>query len=295
MSMLTTFLPYLPIAIFGLLIGSFLSVCIYRIPLGRKSALEEDGDEIEQVEKNSEYFEKKVTIIYPPRSFCPSCGNQLKWYHNIPVFSWIALGGKCAFCKTRISARYPFLEFLSAFFAVFSVYCFGFSVTALLAYAFCCMLIVITFTDIDYYIIPNVVSYPAILLGFVFAGIQEFFPIAGLPFVQGAGESVFGLLAGAGFLWLISELYFRIRKKEGLGFGDVKLLAITGLWFGPLGAWYTIFIGSLLGSVLGILLLLCCGRKFSQYLPFGPYLAFANILYLFWGYKQMLPGSLGLM
>ncbi len=275
-------------ALFGLIIGSFLTACIYRIPLGRKSGLDDEEEESSQDEKdivqaNSPFFEKKVTLRYPPRSFCPSCGKQLRWYHNIPFFSWLLLGGKCAFCKTKISARYPAVELLSAFFALLSFSHFGMTWTAALIYIFVCMLIVISFIDIDYYIIPNVISYPATLIGVLLAALNQFTGIFLAPIVSDVLSSILGILAGAGFLWLISEIYFRIRKREGLGLGDVKLLAVTGAFFGAEAAWYTIFVGSLLGTVFGLLSLVIFGRKFSHYLPFGPYLAVANVLFIFLG------------
>jgi len=281
-------------AIFGAVIGSFLSVCIYRIPLGRPTSIEEweteesdedegDAPEPEIEDRNSEHFDKKVTVACPPRSFCPHCGEQLAWYHNIPILSWVFLRGKCSFCKDKISGRYPLVELLSTSFALLCLGAFGLNVTSIIIYFFCCALLVISFIDFDYYIIPNVISYPATLIGFILAAINQFSGVLALPIVPGIKEAIYGILAGAGVLFVISEGYFRIRGREGLGMGDVKLLAMTGVLFGPSAALYTIFVGSVLGSVVGIALIIIGGRKMSQYLPFGPYLALATLLFLFVG------------
>ncbi|MCB0331987.1 MAG: prepilin peptidase [Bdellovibrionales bacterium] len=290
--------------IFGLLIGSFLSVCIYRIPLGRSTGLEEleaelaEADSEEEEEEshdeeditydiNSEHFEEKVTISYPPRSFCPHCGAQLRWWHNIPVFSWVLLLGKCAFCKTGISPRYPFVELLSAFFCYLSVTTFPLP-TAIVIYLFCAGLIVLSFIDIDYYLLPNVITYPGFLLGIILALVNHFFHFFSRPIVPTIWDSLLGVLVGAGVLELIARLYMWFRNKQGLGMGDIKLLAVTGAFFGMEGAIYTMFVGSLLGSFVGIFLILIGQGKLSKYLPFGPYLAIATLLYVFTGKELLL-------
>lgn len=283
------FVPIIFCVTFGLIIGSFLSVCIYRIPFGRKEEWLEGQEQAEQqvAEKPAPEQEsppqEKITVCHPARSFCPHCLAQLKWYHNIPVFSWLALGGRCAFCKSSISFRYPLVELLSALFALSCYTNFGLSLTALVVYAFCCSLIVISFIDYDYYIIPNLISLPGLVLGLVLALLNGIYPIFDYPLTEGIKGALLGVLVGGGFLLIVSEGYLRLRKKEGLGMGDVKLLAMTGAFFGPQGAIYTIFVGSILGSVLGILFIVLSGRKISHQLPFGPYLALGTILYIFFG------------
>lgn len=271
--------------IFGAIIGSFLSVCIYRIPLGRNLELGPDED-IPQPEVKQDPGEK-ISLTYPPRSFCPKCKAQLSWYHNIPIVSWLFLRGKCAFCKAPISARYPAVELLTAIVSVMSFQSFGMNPTGVVIFIFCAALIVISFIDYDYYIIPNVISLPGVVIGFILAGVNQYFSIFHAPIVPGLKDACYGLLAGAGFLLFISEIYLRLRKKEGLGMGDVKLLAMTGALFGLEGSLYTIFIGSFLGSVLGVLLVLCSGRKMSQQLPFGPYLALGTFVYIFAGNEAL--------
>lgn len=227
--------------------------------------------------------ERDISVNKPARSFCPKCKAQLKWYHNIPVISWLILGGNCAFCKTSISVRYPSVELLSALFACLSVINFGVTWTALAIYLFCAALIVISFIDYDFYIIPDVISLPATLIGFILAGINQWTHIFYPPMVDGLLSALYGVLAGAGFLYVVAELYLKLRGREGLGLGDVKLLAMTGAFFGPHCALFTIFIGSLLGAVFGLLILLLGGKKITQEIPFGPYLAIATVLFIFTG------------
>jgi len=279
--------------VFGLIIGSFLTVCIYRIPLGREDLFIEESDPNapEQVSSEDDIakdiepspYRPGLTLSNPPRSFCPSCDHQLSWKDNIPLFSWLMLGGKCAYCKAGISVRYPFVELLTALAAVLSYTIFGLTATSALIFLFTCSLIVISFIDYDFYIIPNVISLPGTVLGLVVGLINQYTHVFFQPVASGIMDSVIGVLVGGGFLLIVSEGYLWLRKREGLGMGDVKLLAMTGAFFGYSASLFTIFIGSILGSVLGILLILCAGRKMTHQLPFGPYLAFGTALYLYGG------------
>ena len=266
-------------AIYGLTIGSFLNVCIYRIPYGRVKGLES----LEIDEEDEELFEKsELSIFEPKRSFCPECNTQLAWYNNIPLFSYLFQSGRCAYCKKPIPFRYPFVEILSALCAWLAYISFPLP-TAIVVYIFCAALIVISFIDIDYFIIPNIISLPGMVIALVIAGVNQLTNYFVTPIVPGVLQSLIGLAAGAGFLYLVSEIYFRIKGKIGLGFGDVKLLAMTGLLFGAEAALGTIFIGSILGSIIGVSLILIGGHKFNRPLPFGPYLALGTIIYLFFG------------
>lgn len=273
-------------ALFGLATGSFLSVCIYRIPRSREDfpelLLPIDGSEPDPAVLNAPPH-KVIQIHNPPRSFCPACEQTLRWWHNIPLLSWFLLRGRCAFCKARIPVRYPLVEFLGGLSAYLSVATYGVTPTAGVVFVFCCALIVISFIDYDFYIIPNIISLPGTAIGVGLVALNHFTDVFTYPIVPNLTESLLGFLAGAGFLYLVSEGYMRLRKKEGLGMGDVKLLAMTGVLFGAPGALSTIFIGSLIGAVVGILFVLCGGRRFSHPLPFGPSLALATYIYLFWG------------
>ena len=271
---------------FGLIIGSFLSVCIYRIPLGRFDGPDEadfESEEAPPIHVPQTFEGKEISFSFPPRSLSPCCKKQLAWWHNIPLFSWLALFGKCAFCKKAIPIRYPLVEISSAVCAYLSAQIYGLTPSGALVYLMCCALIVITVIDYDYFIIPNLITYPGIYIGAFVALLNEWKPIFDYPVVDGALMSALGVLAGGGFLYLVSEVYFRVRKIDGLGLGDVKLLIMTGALFGPEAALFTIFFGSLLGSFSGLFFIVVGGRAMSQHLPFGPSLALATILYLFIG------------
>ncbi|MCO6429625.1 MAG: prepilin peptidase [Deltaproteobacteria bacterium] len=289
------FIPIFVI-IFGLIIGSFLTVCIFRLPfasLAEEQKLAEEAKAADPDQKVT-YFDdlgpplpqvphENLSLNSPPRSFCPSCFKTLRWWHNVPLFSWLLLRGRCNYCSAPISARYPVIELTSALFAILTLATYGLTSTGVIVYLFCCALIVITVIDYDYYIIPNVISLPGTVFGLVIAAVNHFFNLFSYPIVSGMAESLIGIAAGAGFLLIVSEFYLRIRKIEGLGMGDVKLLAMTGALFGPECSLYTIFVGSILGAVIGVALMLLGGRKMSHPLPFGPYLALATVIYLFGG------------
>jgi leader peptidase (prepilin peptidase)/N-methyltransferase len=279
------------VALLGLILGSFYTVCIYRIPFGRPKGLDALKDDEESDEESTPVVpvaSATLTVNSPPRSFCPTCNATLSWYHNIPLFSWFALGGRCAFCKSEISWRYPLVELLSALAAVFSVLQFGFTISAFVIYALCAALIVISFIDIDYYIIPDVISIPGTAIGITLGIIQEFYPIFTPPLTSGVLDTSLGLLAGAGFLWLIAQAYIIFRNMHGLGFGDVKLLALVGAVLGPYGALYTIFMGSILGAFFGVGMILLRGRAHQIPIQFGPFLSMGTALYLFFGYEPLL-------
>ena len=271
------------LGIFALIIGSFLTACIYRIPLGRgyDDWEDEGGEEQDQTLEKEPHPDAAINLVNPPRSFCPKCREQLRWWHNIPLFSWLMLGGKCWYCKTPIPMRYPLVELITLMLALLCWYRFGVSPTGFVIFAFCCSLIVISFIDYDYYIIPNVISLPGTAIGVGIGLLNQFFHFFTPPVAGDLMGSLLGILAGAGSLWLVAELYMLLRRKEGMGMGDVKLLAMTGALLGWEGAVFTIWIGASLGAVLGVILLLLRGHKLSHQLPFGPYLATGTLLYLF--------------
>ncbi len=268
--------------LFGLVFGSFLNVCIYRIPLGRPkglAAFESDEDDDKIVEARSAEDEK-IRFFYPRRSICPNCKNTLTWLMNIPVFSWLFLRGRCHFCKEKISWRYPLVEILSGILCCLSFTSFP-PLTATVIFFFCAAMIVISFIDLEYYIIPNLITYPGMLLAILLAFFNQFQPtVLDAPLVQ-LQQAGLGLLVGGGFLWLVSATYTLIRKKEGLGFGDVKLMAMVGLLFGPQAAIVGIFLGSTLGTIIGVLYISLTKANFSRPLPFGPFLAVGSITYVF--------------
>lgn len=261
--------------VLGAIIGSFLAVCAYRIPMGKYEPIHEGVKELNRT----------LSIVSPARSFCPHCEKTLLWWHTIPIFSWIVLRGRCAHCGASIPFRYMFIELLTGLLCALSFLRFGPSLTGLIAFAFIALFVVITFIDLDYMIIPDVITYPAACAG-ILIGVANYClshplkPVLDRPFVASPLESVMGLLMGPGLLIAVWWLYFKIRKREGLGLGDVKLLAVCGATFGLECAWFTIFIGSVLGSMIGIALLLCRRNSLSSYIPFGPYLAVAAVAYI---------------
>jgi len=254
---------------FGLVIGSFLNVCIVRIPGGKS--------------------------IVMPASACPKCGTAIRPYDNIPVVSYLLLGGKCRKCKNPISLMYPAVELLTALLFLGCYLAFGLTAEALKWAIFSAVMVVLVFTDLRERILPDVVNFTGLGLGLAisfftapFDGtalwiarhVFEFPPSA--PVLSFA-DGVLGAAAGGGLLWLVSELYFRLRGREGMGLGDVKMMLMAGSFLGLKRTLLTIFTGSVLGSILGIIVILA-RRKDSDYeLPFGTFLGMAALLVVFFG------------
>lgn len=262
--------------IFGSIVGSFLGVCVYRIPMARYEPAREGIRELAA----------PVTIWRPARSFCPHCERQLAWWHNIPLLSFCILRGKCAFCGTRIPLRYLLIEVLAGTLATACYLSFGLTLTGALAFLLSSALLVIVYIDIDYMIIPDLITYPGTALGLLVAAANQYLSPPGQlifwpPFSTSLYESGLGLLFGPGVLLLVWGAYYLVRRREGLGLGDIKLLALLGALCGPECAWFTIFAGSVFGAVFGLVAIAFRKRSFTTYIPFGPYLAIAALLYLF--------------
>jgi leader peptidase (prepilin peptidase)/N-methyltransferase len=238
----------------GLLVGSFLNVCIHRLPRGE-------------------------SIVHPP-SRCPSCGKAIRWFHNVPVVSWIALGGRCASCRASIPWRYPAVEaFTSAVFA--ALYAgYGPSLETAFALPFAAAMIVLFFTDFDHQILPDAITLPGFVLGVATAWFNPFLGEPGWGRVWG---SVAGAALGSGILWAIGALWQRLRGVEAMGMGDVKLLAVVGAFAGPKGVLFTLFSASILGAAFGILMIPLRGRTLKDTIPFGCFLAPAAVAALLWG------------
>ncbi|MCB0346334.1 MAG: prepilin peptidase [Bdellovibrionales bacterium] len=242
--------------VIGLVIGSFLNVCIYRVPL-------------------------RMSVTKPLRSMCPHCERQLTWYENIPVAAWMVLGAKCRTCKNPISGQYPLVEILSGF-AMVASFIFTENIpTAVLIYILTATLIVITFIDLEHKIIPNRISYPGIIIGLCIGAVQQFYPIFTYPITTGMLDSVYGFLLGGGFFYVIGEVYYYATKRDGLGGGDIKLMAMTGALLGWRSIPPTIFVGSLAGAVIGILLMVFRGADRQLEIPFGPWLSLGVLTYIF--------------
>ncbi|HXQ26016.1 MAG TPA: prepilin peptidase [Candidatus Acidoferrales bacterium] len=255
--------------LFGLIIGSFLNVCIVRIP------------------------EKKSIVM--PASACPKCGTPIRPYDNIPVLSWLMLGGKCRACKAKISWMYPVVELLTALLFWGCYLAFGPTPETLKWAIFSALMIVLVFTDLRERILPDVVNYTGFGLGLALSlftkpsdgtalwlanRLFDFPPPAPVVSIV---DALLGAAFGSGVLWLVSEVYFRLRGREGMGLGDVKMMLMAGAFLGLQRTLLTILAGSVLGSLLGIVFILA-RRKDSNYeLPFGTFLGMAALLVVFFG------------
>lgn len=264
------------IFILGTIIGSFLGVCGFRMPMGIYEPTREGVPELGE----------DISISSPKRSFCPACRATLSWQEVVPIVSWVLQRGRCSSCKAHISSRYPLVELLTGILAVLCYLRFGISLTAIAAFLVICSLVVITLIDLDYMIIPDKITYPGTALGLLLGGLSDVTPAVSIgfplehPFVHSFSESIYGIIFGAGLLYAVWWLYLVVRKREGMGLGDIKLLAMLGALFGYQCSLAVIFVGSIFGSIISIAFMLIKRRSMDVYIPFGPYLAFAAILYI---------------
>lgn len=239
---------------FGAIIGSFLNVVILRLPNDEES------------------------IIFPA-SHCTNCMADLHWYENIPLLSFLVLRGRCSHCKAKISFQYPLIELSMALLSAALVQKFGISVTAAGYFLFCAALLVIIWIDIHHQIIPDVISLPGIIIGFLFSFIS--------PTLHWQ-DSLLGILVGGGILYAIALLYFLWRKVDGMGGGDIKLLAMIGAFLGWQALPFVIFASSLSGSIVGLLAMIKQKKGGQTRIPFGPFLSMAALAYLFFQDKIFL-------
>ena len=247
----------LVVFIFGALIGSFLNVCIVRLP-------------------------KDESIVTPP-SHCPHCNAEIPFYDNIPLLSYLILRGRCRFCRERISPRYFSVELLMGGLAVALLFHFGLSVAYFVYLAFVAALVVISFIDLDEQLIPDVISLPGIGLGLVASLAQYPWPADSLSIPPSPLSSFIGILIGGGFLWLVAWIYEFFTGTEGMGGGDVKLLAMVGAFLGWPSIPLTLFFASVIGSVVGVFLMVRAGAGAKYAIPFGPFLCLGALFYLFLG------------
>src|SRR5688572_8329735 len=253
----------------GLAVGSFLNVCISRIPLEES--------------------------VVSPRSRCPQCKKPIANRDNIPILSYVLLGGRCRNCKKKISIRYPFIEGLTAVVAGLLYLKFDIGVEWVVYFLFCAALIALAFIDADHRILPDVITLNGLWIGIAisvflwlpgpliarliqFAGIEN--PTARLISIV---SSLIGAAVGGGLLWFVREAYFRFRGVEGMGFGDVKMMAMVGAFIGTALTLFTILIGSILGSLIGLTLMRFAGKDREYELPFGTFLSMGAILAVLYG------------
>ena len=255
---------------FGTAVGSFLNVCVYRLP-------------------------REMSVV-KPRSRCPKCEETIQWYDNIPILSYLVLGAKCRHCRTVISWQYPLVEGLTGALFLLVYWRFGISLATPVYLLLTSGLVLVTFVDLDDWTIPNEVTYPGIPIGLCCSAIAMFYPESGLA-IPGMYETVFdaliGVIVGGGSLYVLDKLTLILFKKRGMGFGDVKLLAMLGAFFGWKGVIMIILLASIVGSIVGITMITISKKKTTieeggeettgHYLPFGPYLAVAGLLVMFFG------------
>lgn len=227
-------------------IRKFANVCVHRIPL-------------------------RISVV-TPGSRCPSCENAIAWYDNIPLLSWLLLGGKCRHCKSVISFRYPLLEFFMGISWAGLAWHFGPSAILLQALLLVSLLWVLTLIDLETGLLPNVLTFPGIVIGLIFSYWLGYFQ-----------DAVIGAVIGYVAFWLIARLFLLITGREGMGYGDFKLLAMLGAFMGWQALPFIVFVSSLVGAVVGSVLLLVARKDMRAEIPFGPYLAAAGMLWFLWG------------
>lgn len=272
---------YVSVAVLlGLMVGSFLNVVIHRLP----RMMEREWHEQCSTMDGEEASPAAPYNLVIPRSACPSCGHMISAWENIPVISWLILRGRCAHCKTPISPRYPIIEVLTGITSGYVAWHFGFGPTALAALLFTWSLIALTFIDFDTQLLPDSITQPLIWLGLLL-NLNGFF--------TGLDSALIGTVAGYLSLWSIYWLFKLATKKEGMGYGDFKLLAAIGAWMGWQILPLVILLSSLVGAVVGISLILFAGHGRQIPIPFGPYLAGGGLIALLWG-KQITQAYLGL-
>ena len=254
----------------GLCIGSFLNVVIHRMPRimearWRAECAELNGTQLEQTERYN---------LVVPRSRCPSCGHGITVLENIPVLSYAALGGKCSACRVRISPRYPIVEALTGALTGYAAWHFGFTPSAVAAIFFIWVMIALAFIDLDTFYLPDDLTLPLLWGGLLFNLVGGY---TDLP------SAVIGAAAGYLSLWAVFWLFKLVTGKEGMGYGDFKLLAAIGAWLGWKLLPLVILLSSFAGAVIGILLIVLARRGRNVPIPFGPYLAIAGLIALFHG------------
>jgi leader peptidase (prepilin peptidase)/N-methyltransferase len=293
--------------IFGLMIGSFLNVVIHRLPriferewwanvaeflhdaeswartfgaTARTAAVDETASAID-----ASLGRLEPLSLSKPRSRCPHCGHAIPWYENVPVFGWLMLRGRCSECKAHISIRYPIIEFVTGALSFLLVWRFGSGLVGLATLVFVYLLIAMTFIDADTQLLPDDLTYPLLWLGLLVNLNGAIVPLR---------DAVIGAAAGYLVLWSVYWLFKLIRGKEGMGYGDFKLLAALGAWLGWKMLPVIILFSSLVGAVVGVALIVFARHGRDKPIPFGPYLAGAGLLALLYG-RDIVAAYLGYM
>jgi len=255
--------------IISLCVGSFLNVVIHRLP--RMMDLEWQA---QLTEAKGEPAEQEAYNLSFPASHCPKCNHRIRWYENIPLLSYLVLRGKCSQCKTPISIRYPLVELSTALIATFGVYHYGLNEIGVAFALLTFFLISLTVIDLDHQLLPDRLTLPLLWLGLLVNSYSTFTTLH---------LAVFGAVAGYMILWSIYHAFRLLTGREGMGYGDFKLLAALGAWAGVNQLPVIIFLSALIGAVLGILMMALGRHNREQPMPFGPFLAFAGWVAILWG------------
>jgi leader peptidase (prepilin peptidase) / N-methyltransferase len=275
--------------VFGLVIGSFLNVVIYRLPIMLerewRAQAAEFSSPIDDATAAATWVQEaeapEPLTLSTPRSACPACKAPIKAWQNIPVVSWLQLRGRCASCNAPISKRYPLVELATGLTSAWVAWHFGFGVPAACALLITWSLIALTGIDIDHQLLPDGITLPLMWTGLLAAVVVG--PIAGSPIPVSARDAIIGAASGYGSLWLVFHIFRLITGKEGMGFGDFKLFAALGAWLGWKLLPLVILLSAATGAVIGILLIVLRGRDRAAPMPFGPYLAAAGWIAMMYG------------
>jgi leader peptidase (prepilin peptidase)/N-methyltransferase len=271
--------------VIGLLVGSFLNVVIYRLPVMMEREWQLHAREIlgQPADGDSEAFN-----LLTPRSRCPSCETPVAPWHNIPVISWLLLRGRCASCSAPIAGRYPLVELATGLLSGLLVWEFGLTPETGALLLLLWALIALTMIDIDHQLLPDSITLPLLWLGLAFSLFHQ----DGNSRFPGPADAIVGAIAGYLLLWSVYWLFKLLTGKEGMGYGDFKLLAALGTWLGWQMLPLVILLSALVGSIIGIGMIVFLGRDRQMQIPFGPYLAGAGLIALLWG-QRILDAYLG--
>jgi leader peptidase (prepilin peptidase) / N-methyltransferase len=262
------------VGVLGLMVGSFLNVVIHRLPKMMEADWKQQCLEFLHPEEAEKAPPAPKYNLVVPRSACPTCGHKISALENIPVASYIVLGGKCSACKTKISPRYPAIEALTAVLTVFVAWKFGVSFAALAAIGFTWSLIALTFIDADTTLLPDDITMPLLWAGLI---VNVFGVFTILP------SALFGAVFGYLLLWSVFWMFKLATGKEGMGYGDFKLLGAISAWLGWQMLPQVILLSAAVGAIVGIIGIVLYGREKGAKIPFGPYLAAAGFIALIWG------------
>jgi leader peptidase (prepilin peptidase)/N-methyltransferase len=256
--------------VFALLVGSFLNVVIYRLPV----MMQREWDAMLKTEAGETVEPQPRFNLMTPGSRCGHCGHQIRWYENIPLISWLLLRGRCSDCGTGISFRYPFVELLTGLSSAWIIWQFGLTVEGVALVLLTWALITLTFIDLDHHLLPDSITLPLLWLGLLINTQGVFTSLE---------SAVYGAAAGYLILWSVYWLFKLLTGKEGMGYGDFKLLAAIGAWGGIKILPLVVLLSSVVGVILALLLIAFRRHQAQNPLPFGPYLAIAGWIALLWG------------